>query len=146
MELDTGMMDEFLKVANNKELSGKDRDQALVSMYAEKVQAAKDSQLEAWETVREGWKKESENHKEFGGAQYKENKGVMMNALTEFGSPDLVKMGEQFGWMDNPHFQSFLFNVGKKFVEGKTNSGGGGDGGSETIENRWYGEDGNDKA
>lgn len=140
MEVDEAMMTDFLEVANNKGLSGKERDQALVSLYANKMKEATDRTMEQWEGIRKGWSDEAKSHKVYGGDDYKENKAIMMGALNHFGNQELVKMGEHFGWMDNPDFQLFLYNAGKTLTEDQIAQGR--ENNVVPIESRWYGEDG----
>ena len=47
VEVDKGMLNEFLEVANNKELTSKEQNQALVNLYAQKQQAALDAQYQS---------------------------------------------------------------------------------------------------
>lgn len=138
-EIDEAMMGEFLSVVNNKELTGKDRDQAFVDLYVKKMEEGANAQLDKWEEVRKGWKEESKNNPVYGGKAYKKNQGVMLKALNEYGGAELKKLGDYFGFSDNPHYQEFLFNVGKTLSEDKTVNNGSGGGQSEPIEKRWYG-------
>lgn len=143
MEVDEEKMTEFLEIANNKELSAKDRNQALVSLYSKRQLEAAEQQTQQWEDVRNEWKKEAENHKVYGGKDYKQNKAVMLQTLNHYGNKELVEMGNHFGWMDNPDFQLFLYNAGQSLSEDQLASGKNVT--SESIESRWYGKDGSRK-
>lgn len=68
----------------------------------------------------------------------------MLQTLNHFGNKELVEMGNHFGWMDNPHFQLFLHNAGKSLSEDQLAQGKA-KGKSESIESRWYGNDGDKK-
>jgi len=139
VEVDEGMMGEFLEIANNKELSGKDRDQALVSLYAKKQQDALDAQYQSWDDTRNGWKTEAKSDKEIGGAAFEENMAHAQKALSHFGSKELKEFGEQFGWADHPEYLRMMVRVGKTLSEDNS-SGNKGAGDTQTpIENRWYG-------
>tara|TARA_R110000744_G_scaffold77219_1_gene152633 strand:+ start:1457 stop:2086 length:630 start_codon:yes stop_codon:yes gene_type:complete len=143
IEVDAEKMGEFLELANNKEMSAKEKNQALVTLYASKQLEAAEAQTQQWETVRKEWKDEAKNHAEYGGKDYKKNQAVMLKTLNHFGNKELVDMGNHFGWMDNPHFQLFLHNAGKSLTEDQLASGRTVK--SESIENRWYGQDGDKK-
>lgn len=139
VEVDETMMNEFLEIANNKELSGKDRDQALVGLYAKKQQEALDAQYQSWDDTRNAWKTEAKSDKEIGGAAFEENLAHAQKALSHFGSKELQEFGEQYGWADHPEYLRMMVRVGKTLSEDNS-SGNQGAGDTQTpIENRWYG-------
>ena len=144
MEIDETKMTEFLDIANNKDMTSKERNQALVSLYSQRQLEAAEQTTQQWEDVRAEWKKEAQNHKEYGGKDYKKNKAVMLQTLNHYGNKELVEMGEHFGWMDNPDFQLFLYKAGQSLTEDQLASGKN-KGVSESIESRWYGKDGDKK-
>ncbi|MBL4859826.1 MAG: hypothetical protein JKX96_02880 [Acinetobacter sp.] len=139
VEVDEGMMNDFLEIANNKELSGKERDQALVGLYAKKQQDALDAQYQSWDDTRNAWKTEAKSDKEIGGAAFEENLAHAQKALAHFGSKELMEFGEQYGWADHPEYLRMMVRVGKTLSEDNS-SGNQGAGDTQTpIENRWYG-------
>lgn len=139
VEVDESMMGEFLEIANDKELSGKDRDQALVSLYAKKQQDAMDAQYQSWDDQRITWKNEAKVDKEIGGKEFDKNLAHANKALAHFGSKELKEFGEQYGFVDNPEYLRMMVRVGKTLAEDNS-SGNHGSGDSQTpIENRWYG-------
>ncbi len=142
VEVDEGMMGEFLEIANNKELSGKDRDQALVSLYAKKQQDAMDAQYQSWDDTRNAWKTEAKSDKEIGGAAFDENMAHAQKALAHFGSKELQEFGEQFGWADHPEYLRMMVRVGKTLSEDNSAGNKGGGDTQTPIENRWYGSGG----
>ena len=139
VEVDKVMMDEFLQIANDKELSGKGRDQALVSLYAKKQQDALDAQYQSWDDQRIEWKTEAKGDKEIGGKGFDENMAHAQKAMAHFGTKEYKEFGEQYGFVDNPEHLRFLVRVGKTLSEDNS-SGNKGAGDTQTpIENRWYG-------
>lgn len=139
VEVDEGMMDEFLTIANNKELSGKDRDQALVGLYAQKQQEALDAQYQSWDDTRNAWKTEAKADKEIGGAAFDENLAHAQKALAKYGSKELSEFGEQYGWADHPEYLRMMVRVGKTLSEDNSSGNKGGGDTQTPIENRWYG-------
>jgi hypothetical protein len=143
VELDEAMMTDFLAVANNQELTGKDRDQALVDLYAKKQGEATDAQYQQWEDTRTGWLKEAKADKEIGGKQFDENMGLAKKAMSKFGSKELQEFGTHYGWADHPEYLKLLVRVGATLSEGKAPRGGAKNEGG-TIADRWYGDDDGD--
>lgn len=137
MELDDGMMGEFLDISKELKLP-KESAQKLVDLYAGKAQKAMEAQIETYENTRKGWQDEVLADKEIGGEKYKESKAVMLRALTEFGSKELVDFGNQYGWSDNPEYQRFLFRIGQTLSEDQHAKGRTGNS-PKPIEDRWYG-------
>tara|TARA_R110000851_G_scaffold283911_1_gene437478 strand:- start:2508 stop:3248 length:741 start_codon:yes stop_codon:yes gene_type:complete len=139
LEVDEGMMGEFLEIANNKELSGKDRDQALVGLYAQKQKDALDAQYQSWDDQRSAWKTEAKTDKEIGGKAFDENLAHAQKAMAKFGSKELKEFGEQYGFMDNPEYLRMMVRVGKTLSEDNSSGNKGGGDSQTPIENRWYG-------
>lgn len=139
VEIDEGMMTEFLEIANNKELSAKEQNQALVGLYAQKQQDALDAQYQSWDDTRNAWKTEAKADKEIGGAAFDENLAHAQKALSKFGSKELQEFGEQYGWADHPEYLRMLVRVGKTLSEDNSSGNKGGGDTQTPIENRWYG-------
>ncbi len=140
MPMNEAMMTEFLDVVNNKDLSTKDRNQELVSLYAQKTQEATDAQLQQWEDTRTSWKDQAKEDKEIGGKGYDENMALAQKALSEFGSKELIDFGNKYGWADNPEYLRLLVRVGKLVSEDQSGGNDGGGGGNQgSITDRWYG-------
>ena len=139
VEVDEGMMNEFLEVANNKEMTPKEQNQALVNLYAEKQQSAMDAQYQAWDDTRNAWKTEAKSDKEIGGAAFEENLAHAQKALAHFGSKELKEFGEQYGWADHPEYLRMMVRVGKTLSEDNSSGNKGGGDTQTPIENRWYG-------
>ncbi len=137
MEVDEAAMGEFLEIANDKDLSPKERDQALVDLYAKKAQEAADAQVQSWDKQIDEWQEACMKDKEFGGKAYEENKGVMLKALSEYGTKELNEFLSNYGVSEHPDFQRFLFKVGKTLSE--DNSAKGSQSDQTSIEERWYG-------
>tara|TARA_R110000851_G_scaffold5398_1_gene22369 strand:- start:11347 stop:12129 length:783 start_codon:yes stop_codon:yes gene_type:complete len=139
VEVDEGMMNEFLDIANNSELSAKEQNQALVGLYAQKQKDALDAQYQSWDDTRNAWKTEAKADKEIGGAAFDENMAHAQKALSKFGSKELKEFGEQYGWADHPEYLRMMVRVGKTLSEDNS-SGNKGAGDTQTpIESRWYG-------
>lgn len=144
IEVDEARMKNFLDIANNKDMTPKERNQALVTLHSKQQLEAVEAQTQQWEDIRSEWRKEAKEHKEYGGKDYKKNQAAMLQTLNHFGNKELVEMGNHFGWMDNPHFQLFLHNAGKSLSEDQLAQGKA-KGKSESMESRWYGNDGDKK-
>ena len=139
VEVDKGMLNEFLEVANNKELTSKEQNQALVNLYAQKQQAALDAQYQSWDDTRNAWKTEAKADKEIGGAAFDENLAHAGKALAHFGSKELKEFGEQYGWADHPEYLRMMVRVGKTLSEDNSSGNQGGGDTQTPIETRWYG-------
>lgn len=136
MEVDEAMMSEFLDIANNEELSGKDRDQALVDLYAKKMQQAAEQQQEAWDNVRKDWQDQVKEDKDLGGKNLDKTKATSVQVLSEYGSPELMEFLENYGMLDHPDMLRFLVKVGATTSEDQAAHGR--DGAQAPVEDRWY--------
>lgn len=139
VEADTDAFDEFLKITNNKELDGKERNQALIDFYAKKQAEAQDAQLQQWDNTRKEWQNQMKSDKEFGGKALDQTKALALKALTEYGSKELKEFGETYGWADHPEYLKMLARIGKTLSEDSSAKGKGEN--QTSIENRWYGSD-----
>ena len=141
VEVDETTMGEFLKIANNKELSAKDRHQELVSLYAARQTELATAQLQQWEDVRNGWKAEVKADKEIGGKALDENLSLVQKVLSQYGSKELKEFGDNYGWSDNPEYLKMMVRIGKELPLGEDNLSKGNPDSKTPIESRWYGSD-----
>jgi hypothetical protein len=139
MEVDEAMMTDFLAIANNKELSVKEKNQELVSLYAKKQQEALDAQYQSWDDQRNDWKAEAKKDKEIGGKDFDKNLALAQKALAHFGSKELKEFGEEYGWSDHPEYLKMMVRVGKTLSEDNSSGNKGGGDSQTPIEERWYG-------
>ena len=139
VEVDEAMMTEFLEIANNKELSVKEQNQALVGLYAKKQQDALDAQYQSWDDQRNDWKADAKKDKEIGGKAFDENLAHAQKALAHFGSKELKEFGEQYGFVDHPEYLKMMVRVGKTLTEDNSSGNKGGGDSQTPIEERWYG-------
>jgi len=143
MEVDETMMGEFLSIANNGDLKGKDRDQAFVDLYAEAVQQTTDIQHQQWDEVRNDWLSDARSDKEIGGAKFNEKMAIARKGFEGVGTPKLLQFLEDYGLADNPEILRLGYRVGSLVSE--DNSGGnnfGRKGSQIPIEHAMYGKDG----
>ena len=91
--------------------------QAIVSLQAEMVQKAGETQLTEWKKVTEDWRKETKEDPNFGGDKLDESMGLVAMALDKLGTKELREMLDSTGIGNNLHFNKFFAAVGKAIGE-----------------------------
>lgn len=128
-ELDPAAVEAFSPIAKDLKLTN-DQAQKLVDLYAAQSAKAVETQTAAWKAVTDEWKATAQTDKDYGGAKFAENMGVVAKGLDKFGTPGLRKALDDSGMGDHPEVVRFLYNVGKASAEGGFPSGNAGGGGA----------------
>ena len=116
MQLDDAALAAALPVFKDKGFS-QEQAQAVVSMYADKVQKEGETQLAEWQKVTADWKTETKDNADFGGDKLDENMGLVARALDTLGTKELREMLDSTGLGNNLHFNKFFAAVGKAIGE-----------------------------
>lgn len=128
MPLTDNMKGKFNTLAKDLNLS-QDKAQSVMNLAVEHLEEIQKNDTEAFESLRDGWIKELEADKDFGGDKFDENVTGAIAALDKFGSPELKEFLISTGYGDNPELMKFLANVNKatreeeELVEGKAMDG-----------------------
>ena len=91
--------------------------QKLVDFQAEMVQEGARSQTETFDQLIEGWKKDAENDKEFGGEKFEESVSTASLAVEAYGSPEFKKLLEDHGIGNHPEMIRTLWKAGLPLKE-----------------------------
>ena len=122
VEKDEALMEAFIPVAKDLNLT-QEQAQKLVDLQAAEMVKGEESRHKAWDDMRTEWQTNSQQDKEFGGLEFKENLSVMKKALDVFGTDELRLALETTGTGDHPEFLRFMYRVGKAVSEDKFNVG-----------------------
>lgn len=125
IEVDTALQGKFQAVAHELKLTNTQA-QKLGDMWAahtgESVKAAEEAQIAAYKQSKEKWESDIKASPTF-----EADLGYAQNALTAYGSPELVDVMEQTMIGSFPAFFNFVAKVGKELAEpkmqGQTESG-----------------------
>ena len=91
--------------------------QKLVDLQAEMVQEGARSQTETFDQLIDGWKKDAENDKEFGGDKFEESISTASLAVEKFGTPEFKQLMEDHGVGNHPEMIRFMVKVGSLLRE-----------------------------
>ena len=86
------------------------------------LQAIADQQAQQ----HKAWTEALPKDKEFGGAQYEQNRLIAQKAVTQFGSPELVKFLNESGLGNHPEVVRAFWKVGKALAEDRPSEAGNG--------------------
>ena len=81
------------------------------------VKEGQQSQVDSFSQLIEGWQKDSENDKEFGGEKFEENVATAKLAIEKYGTPELKQLLEDHGVGSHPEMIRFMWNAGKPLKE-----------------------------
>lgn len=122
IEVDEGLRDKFLEVANKHGLT-RETAAALVELQAEAMKAASEKGSELWHQTQEQWRKEVEADKEIGGKQLEPNLARIQKLVDRFGGDEVRQAFDLTGMGNNPAFIRFMSKVATHFDEGQPLSG-----------------------
>jgi len=91
--------------------------QKVIDLYAKQVQAGSQAQIEAFNQLKNDWREQSKNDKEFGGDKFDENVKVGQLAITKYGTPELKQVLEDHGLGNHPEMVRFMVHVGRTLGE-----------------------------
>jgi hypothetical protein len=103
---------------NDKEMSPKDRANALVALQVKAAQAASEASSQAWSEMQTKWRDEVKADPEIGGEKLQPALGRVGKLLNEFGSEELSSVLDLTGAGNNIHVVKFLDKVAQKLTEG----------------------------
>lgn len=117
------LKDKFLGVLNNKEMSLKDRAQALIDLQAEAAQKASEMASQEFEQQQKLWQDEVKNDPEIGGEKFESTINGISRLVDEYGSEELVQVMATTGAGNNIHVIKFLNQIAQKLNEPSAVSG-----------------------
>ena len=118
MEVNPDLMKEATDIFKDLNLT-QDQAQKLVEFDIKRTQDAVSKEGDAWTELTEGWKKESNTDKEFGGANLEANLAVAKKGRDAFGNKEFTSMLEITGVGNHPEMIRFLFKLGSKLGDDK---------------------------
>jgi hypothetical protein len=114
-----------------------DQAQAALDMHAEAMASITSAQDDSWKQTTDGWLTDSKADKEIGGADFDKKSGVVKTAIDKFGTPELVKLFDDYKLNNHPEIRRVFYRVGKSHSEASQLRGDPVT--SQSIAERWYG-------
>lgn len=124
MELDEEALGAFEPVAREMNLT-QEQAQQFVNLYGEQIARVQEAQLAQWNKTVDGWLDEAKKDEEIGGKAFSETLDTARKALSEFGTPELLKALDDSGMGNHPEVIRFAAKVGKAVSDDRIHSGGG---------------------
>lgn len=115
--VDEPVMNEFLGVLNDAQLSPKDRAQKLVDLQIKSLEAARESGSKAWDDMMGQWQDEVRADATVGGARFDQSVAAANQVVKQFGSPELAQLCATTGIGNNVHFIKFLNSIAPRLLE-----------------------------
>lgn len=115
--VDEPVMNEFLGVLNDAQLSPKDRAQKLVDLQIKSLEAARESGSKAWDDMMGQWQDEVRADPAVGGARFDQSVAAANQVVKQFGSPELAQLCATTGIGNNVHFIKFLNSIAPRLLE-----------------------------
>lgn len=112
VELDAAALEVYTPAFKELGLT-QEQAQKLVDLRAKEVQAAAESQSDAFAQLLETWKTETTNDKELGGDRFEKNLGVATEAINKFGTPELRTLLDETGVGNHVEMFRFMVKVGQ---------------------------------
>jgi|TARA_Y100000296_G_scaffold41222_1_gene47506 hypothetical protein len=125
VQVDEGIQKEFLDIANDKDMSSKDRANALVALQTKLYQA----QVEGHQALMNSWVDTVKADKEMigdSGKQLTENLAVAKKGMEALKVDGLAEVLEQSGYGSHPAFVKAFYRIGKAIGEDSFRLGGAG--------------------
>ncbi len=116
VELDTLALEKASPIFKELNLT-QEQAQKLVDLQAEMVQEGARSQTETFDQLIDGWKKDAENDKEFGGDKFEESVSTASLAVEAYGTPEFKQLMENHGIGNHPEMIRFMWKVGLPLKE-----------------------------
>lgn len=124
VEVDAAALDAFKAVAGEAKMPA-EHAQKLVDLYAEKVRAIGEAQVQAWTSQQEKWVTEAKADKEVGGDRFATSVSLAAKAIERFGTPELRAALSVTGAGNHPEFVRVFARIGKAISEDSFVSAGG---------------------
>lgn len=134
---DTEATAQFSELAKGLKLT-QEQAQSLVDLYAERMKGLVEGQVASWTATRKEWVTAAQTDKEYGGANFDANRAHVARAMKQFGTPELAKALDEFGFGDHPELVRFFYRVGKLVSEPSFHTGSGENAGARTPESVLY--------
>jgi hypothetical protein len=119
VEVNSALVDEFLGVVNNNDLSPKERAQALVDLQVKAMTEASEAGSQQFAEMQTKWRDEVKADPEFAGEKLQPALGRIGRLLSEYGTEELNGVFDLTGAGNNVHVVRFLHNIAGKLVEGE---------------------------
>lgn len=123
VELDQGLMESFLPVAKDLNLT-QEQAQKLIDLQTKSVVESAKAQQERWAELRKEWTDLSTSDEEFGGSSFKENLGLAKRVLDKYGTPELREALDVTGVGNHPELIRIFVRFGRAISEDKLDMGG----------------------
>lgn len=111
-QVDEAIMGEFKEFGQANKLN-QEQMQSILNLQ----QKLNQRMIETAKATREGWRKDSENDKEFGGAKFETSKAAIAKARDAFASQPLVELLDTYGLSDHPEVLRHFYKLGQKISE-----------------------------
>lgn len=121
--VDEAALGDFQGLAKELNLS-QEKAQKVIDLYTKTQQGGLEKQKSDWQGVIDGWDKDSQADKEFGGDAFKGNMGIANKAFKQFGNDAFKDALVTSGMGNHPELIRFMIAVGKGMSEDKFNDGG----------------------
>lgn len=118
LEISETIRDEALAVINNRELSPKDQLQGLIDLQGKLAKEASEAISDTWVKTQEEWQSEVKADPTIGGDKFQTTLSAVNKLVSEYGSPELLKVFAATGAGNNVHVIKFLNSVAGKLLEG----------------------------
>ena len=118
LEVPDGVMDKFVGLMNNSELSGAERAQALINLQAEVAKEASEKGSQLWATQQEQWVNEIKSDPTVGQGNLQRTLDNAGKVLDKFGTPELRDLLATTGAGNSIHVARFFNAIAKEISEG----------------------------
>lgn len=118
LEVPDGVMDKFVGLMNNSELSGAERAQALIDLQAEVAKEASEKGSQLWATQQEQWVNEIKSDPTVGQGNLQRTLDNAGKVLDKFGTPELRDLLATTGAGNSIHVARFFNAIAKEISEG----------------------------
>lgn len=137
-EVDAPVMDEFLGIMNNRDLTPAQQAQALVELQSKTVQAASEKVSALWEAKQTEWQDEVRADTEVGGAKLEGVLGGISTLLNTHGTPELRQVFSETGAGNNIHMVKFMHKIAGLLNEPSPAPGSVPEGGPASVAHRLF--------
>ena len=111
VEVDQALATKFVELVNAEGIP-RPLVQKLVALQEESMKSAVEARTTQWNSMNEQWRKESQEHPEFGGAKFNATMSQVAKVVNTYGTPELKGIFDLTGVGNNPHFIQFLAKIG----------------------------------
>lgn len=99
--------------------------QQYVTLHAESVKAAQESQVESFNQMKAGWLEQAKGDAEIGGEKFDENVATAKTFLSKFGTPELTALLDETGVGNHPEIIRAFARAGALMNEDSPAGNGG---------------------